>query len=166
MSGRRRSISLTWFTKNARDFPADERFGLTNQIRRAAVSISSNIAGGTSRLSQTDFARFIEIATGSAFEVVSQAFVGRRRGFLDETDFNLCSPQRMKSGGCSADCENRLFLPSPALAEQTIDYPLPTVRGVRRNRARAGSPADSLPGSRERQVTAQSCWRDAEWPAR
>ena len=45
-----------------RNYPTDERFGLTNQMRRAAVSISSNIAEGTSRMSQTDFARFIEIA--------------------------------------------------------------------------------------------------------
>src|ERR1041385_3826303 len=58
-----------------RAFPADERFGLTNQMRRAAVSISSNIAEGTSRMSQADFARFVEIATGSVFEVVSQSFV-------------------------------------------------------------------------------------------
>ena len=70
-----------------RGFPADERFGLTNQMRRAAVSVSSNIAEGTSRISQTDFARFIEIATGSVFEVVSQSFVGRRQGFLIEEGF-------------------------------------------------------------------------------
>jgi four helix bundle protein len=70
-----------------RGFPPDERFGLTNQMRRAAVSISSNIAEGCSRSSRTDFARFIEIATCSVFEVVSQSFVGRRQGFLDETHF-------------------------------------------------------------------------------
>jgi four helix bundle protein len=70
-----------------RNFPTDERFGLTNQMRRAAVSISSNIAEGTSRMSQTDFARFIEIAMGSVFEVVSQSFIGRRRGFLAEEGF-------------------------------------------------------------------------------
>ncbi len=73
--------------KRTRNFPPDERFGLTNQMRRAAVSISSNIAEGTSRMSQTDFARFIEIATGSVFEVVSQSFVGRRQGFLSEESF-------------------------------------------------------------------------------
>ena len=70
-----------------RNFPADERFGLTNQMRRAAVSISSNIAEGTSRMSQTDFRRFVEIATGSVFEVISQAFVGRRQGFLADEAF-------------------------------------------------------------------------------
>ena len=47
-----------------RAFPNDERFGLTNQMRRAAVSISSNIAEGTSRSSRTDYARFVEIAAG------------------------------------------------------------------------------------------------------
>jgi four helix bundle protein len=72
---------------HTRHFPADERFGLTNQMRRAAVSISSNIAEGTSRMSQTDFARFLEIATGSVFEVVSQSFIGRRQGFLAEEAF-------------------------------------------------------------------------------
>ncbi len=68
-------------------FPSDERFGLTNQLRRAAVSISSNLAEGSSRHSRADYARFTEIATGSLFEVVSQAFIARRRGFLNEATF-------------------------------------------------------------------------------
>jgi four helix bundle protein len=62
-----------------RPFPADERFGLTNQMRRAAVSISSNLAEGSSRSSRTDFARFVEISAGSLFEVISQAFVAKRQ---------------------------------------------------------------------------------------
>lgn len=70
-----------------RTFPSEERFGLTNQMRRAAVSISSNIAEGCSRGSKIDFGRFIEIATGSVFEVVSQAFISRREGFLNEAQF-------------------------------------------------------------------------------
>jgi four helix bundle protein len=70
-----------------RAFPADERFGLTNQMRRAAVSIASNIAEGSARTSRTDNARFLEIATGSLFEVVSQSFIGRRQGFLSGADF-------------------------------------------------------------------------------
>lgn len=70
-----------------RNFPVDERFGLTNQMRRAAVSVSSNIAEGAARNSKNDDARFLEIATGSLFEVVSQSFIGRRQGFLAEADF-------------------------------------------------------------------------------
>lgn len=73
--------------RSTRSFPDDERFGLTSQMRRAAVSVSSNIAEGSSRFSKTDFARFLEIATGSVFEVVSQSFVSRREGFLKEDDF-------------------------------------------------------------------------------
>ena len=72
-----------------RKFPNEERFGLTNQMRRAAVSISSNIAEGSSRMSQIDFARFIEIGTGSVFEVVSQAFIAKRQGFLTEEAFHF-----------------------------------------------------------------------------
>ena len=71
-----------------RGFPADERFGLTNQMRRAAVSISSNIAEGSARISRKDFARFVEIATGSLYEVISQSHVGRNHGFLSSDDFN------------------------------------------------------------------------------
>ena len=67
-----------------RSFPDAERFGLTSQMRRAAVSISSNIAEGTSRSSDADFAQFVEIAYGSLMEVVSQALLAQRLSFLDE----------------------------------------------------------------------------------
>lgn len=70
-----------------RQFPSEERFGLTNQMRRAAVSISSNIAEGCSRSSRTDYMRFVEIATGSVCEVVSQATIGRNQGFLPEKGY-------------------------------------------------------------------------------
>ncbi|MEO5715588.1 MAG: four helix bundle protein [Luteolibacter sp.] len=70
-----------------RDFPSDERFGLTNQMRRAAVSISSNIAEGSARNSKKDFARFVEIATGSLFEVVSQSFISWNQGMLSPEEF-------------------------------------------------------------------------------
>jgi len=70
-----------------RSFPVDERFGLTNQMRRSVVSVSSNIAEGSSRSSKTDFGRFIEIGTGSVFELVSQSFIARRQDFLSEENF-------------------------------------------------------------------------------
>jgi four helix bundle protein len=63
-------------------FPDSERYGLTSQMRRASVSVSSNLAEGSSRHSDTDFARMVEIATGSLFEVVSQAEIAKRRRFL------------------------------------------------------------------------------------
>src|SRR3954465_5003547 len=92
---------LVYFLTRA--FPGDERFGLTNQMRRAAVSISSNIAEGSSRSSKTDFARFIEISTGSLFEVVSQGFIAKRQGFLQDEQFQILysaaeEQSRMQSG--------------------------------------------------------------------
>jgi len=75
-----------------KSFPADERFGLTNQMRRAAVSVSSNIAEGCSRGSKADFSRFIEIATGSTFELVSQARIAREQSLLSaENHDRLCT---------------------------------------------------------------------------
>ena len=53
-------------------FPAEEKFGLTNQLRRAAVSVASNIAEGSSRNSLKDHIRFIEVAYGSLMEVYTQ----------------------------------------------------------------------------------------------
>ena len=69
-----------------RHFPDEERFGLTSQMRRAAVSISSNIAEGSSRSSRADHIRFLEIAAGSLFEVVSQAAIAKRQGLISEQE--------------------------------------------------------------------------------
>ena len=81
-----------------RRFPDQEKFGLTNQMRRAAVSVSSNLAEGSSRSSRADFARFVEIATGSLFEVVSQSFIGRKQGFLSDEEFNRLYTAAEKQG--------------------------------------------------------------------
>ncbi len=75
------------FYSITRHFPSDERFGLTNQMRRAAVSVSSNIAEGSARVSRKDFARFIEIASGSLYEVVSQSYISRSQGLLTDDQF-------------------------------------------------------------------------------
>lgn len=63
-------------------FPVEERYGLVQQMRRAAVSVPSNIAEGCSRESQADFARFLEIAIGSAMELRCQLMIASRLGYL------------------------------------------------------------------------------------
>ena len=70
-----------------KSFPQDEQFGLTSQLRRAAVSISSNIAEGSARSSATDFCRFIEIAYGSLMETISQAKIASRQKYVDSNNF-------------------------------------------------------------------------------
>jgi four helix bundle protein len=56
-------------------FPNEHKFGLANQITRAAISIPSNIAEGSSRNSEKDYKRFLEISLGSAFELESQLMI-------------------------------------------------------------------------------------------
>lgn len=67
------------------NWPAYEQYGLTNQLRRAAVSIPSNIAEGHGRKSAGDFARFVDIAYGSLSEVETQVLIAQRIGYLSET---------------------------------------------------------------------------------
>ena len=67
-------------------FPREEIYGLTSQIRGAATSISANIAEGCCRGSETDFARFLYIAMGSASELECHVLLARDLGFLSQAD--------------------------------------------------------------------------------
>ena len=66
----------------SKEFPSDERFGLTRQIRRAAVSVPSNIAEGQDRDSTKEFIHHLSIAYGSLMEVETQILIGQDLGYL------------------------------------------------------------------------------------
>ncbi len=68
-------------------FPVDEKFGLTSQIRRAAVSIPSNIAEGCGRQTEKELKRFLDIALGSACEVETQIFLSNDLDFISNEKF-------------------------------------------------------------------------------
>ena len=69
-----------------KQFPAEEKYGLTSQVTRAAVSISANIAEGSSRNSDKDYARFLQIALGSAFEVQTYLVIAKEMNLAKIND--------------------------------------------------------------------------------
>lgn len=69
-------------------FPSDERRGLTDQMRRASVSIVSNIAEGYGRLSDGDLLRFLKISLGSAYELDTQVDLSKYLSYIDEATYN------------------------------------------------------------------------------
>lgn len=71
----------------AKSFPKDELFGLTAQIRRAAVSVASNIVEGCARHTEADYLHFLDMAHGSAHELEYQLSLAHRLGYLPSTEY-------------------------------------------------------------------------------
>lgn len=65
-------------------FPREEKFGISSQITRAAISIPSNVAEGSSRSSEKDYNRFLEISLGSTYELETQLLISQAVNFGDE----------------------------------------------------------------------------------
>lgn len=74
--------------QETRNFPSYEKYGLASQLQRAAVSISSNIAEGAAKSSDIDFARFLDMALGSSYEVESQLLIAKNIGYFNEDIFS------------------------------------------------------------------------------
>lgn len=70
-------------------FPKNEEFGLKSQLRRCSVSVASNIAEGSSRSSNKDFNRFLEISLGSLFELQTQIIIASNRNYFDVETLNI-----------------------------------------------------------------------------
>ena len=74
--------------KICQHFPSQEKYALANQMERAVVSISSNISEGASRSSNSDFAHFLEISLGSAFELETQLKIALALQYLSQDEYN------------------------------------------------------------------------------
>ncbi|MCC3213646.1 four helix bundle protein [Chryseobacterium sp. X308] len=77
---------VTEIYRTTEAFPKDEIYGLTSQIRRAGVSIPSNIAEGNSRRSKPDYVQFLKISRGSCAEVETQLIISKNLKFLNENE--------------------------------------------------------------------------------
>ena len=91
-----------------RRFPDNKRFGLTSQLRRAAVGVSSNIAEGSGRSTDPDFARFVDIAYGSLMETVSQLCVSLRQDFVTREQFDAATALADEVARMLSGLRNRL----------------------------------------------------------
>ena len=87
------AIDLYNITKH---FPDAERYSLTSQIRRSAVSVPSNIAEGSGRSSSKDFENFLNYSTGSSFELETQLIIALKLGFISDSEFSKSS-ERLQS---------------------------------------------------------------------
>lgn len=72
----------------SKQFPKEEMYGLTNQMRRCAVSIPSNIAEGCGRQTSKDTIHFLHISRGSLYELETQCFLALDQKYIDEKQFN------------------------------------------------------------------------------
>ncbi|MDB5002160.1 MAG: ribosomal protein [Mucilaginibacter sp.] len=89
-----KSIQLVINTYKATStFPSEERFGLTNQIRRAVISISNNIAEGCGRFSQKDLVHFLQVSLGSTNEIENCLIISQALDFMAEEVFNNLNSQ-------------------------------------------------------------------------
>ena len=89
-----------WIYRCTADFPKSEMFGLTSQMRRAAVSVPSNISEGAGRYGPAEFRKYLYIARGSLAELETQTIIAQRVGYLDEIPFanSFRSLERLLNG--------------------------------------------------------------------
>lgn len=87
-------------------YPSEEKFGLTNQLKRDFVSIASNLAEGTSRKTNKDKAHFTTISFSSSMEVLNQLIISRELDFISKNDYILLGKKIEKSQICLMHCVN------------------------------------------------------------
>lgn len=95
--------------KYSQQFPSSEMYGLTSQLRRAAVSVSANIAEGSERQHKKEFVQFLSIARGSLAEVETYLMLAKDLGYFSEEIFAELDGQRIEVGRLLRGLYNSLF---------------------------------------------------------
>lgn len=91
-----------------RTFPSEEKFSLTSQLNRSAVSIPSNIAEGSSR-SNKEFRKYLDIALGSCFELETQIILSNKFKYISQTELNLFLEKTSKLQSMITNFKKRLL---------------------------------------------------------
>jgi four helix bundle protein len=104
---------VTEIYRRTERFPKEERYGLTSQIRRAAISIPANIAEGAGRRSQKEFVHFLSNSQGSASELETELIIANRLGYLDETTFAQLISELERIGRLITGLSRHLSRPKP-----------------------------------------------------
>lgn len=107
----------------SKTWPSDQRFSLTNQIQRAAVSVASNIVEGSSRASEREYLRFIEIAYSSSCEVEYQLSVASRLEFQSASRLRGCARILSRSLNELMKALSEARSPKPEASERSEDSP-------------------------------------------
>jgi four helix bundle protein len=106
-----RSVSFTkTICEITKKFPREEKFSLVDQLKRASVSVSSNIAEGSARDTKKDFAHFLNISRGSLFETISQLYVAKELGCIFDNDLSALQKESVEISRMLSGLRKSLFL--------------------------------------------------------
>jgi four helix bundle protein len=95
--------------KTTKNFPSEERYGITSQIQRSAVSIPSNIAEGAGRNTNNEFNHFLGITSGSSNELETQIIIANRLDYLNTESFNQITKQILDIQNMLSGLKGSLF---------------------------------------------------------
>jgi four helix bundle protein len=105
--------------RGTRGFPREEQFGLTPQLRRAAVSVASNIVEGCARSTEADYLHFLDIAFGSLREIEYQLSLAHRLGYVQPADFEPIQAHCVATSKVLAALIRSLRAPRPTAKRST-----------------------------------------------
>ncbi len=103
-----------WTYKTTTSFPTEEKFGIISQMRRAAISVASNIAEGTSRITYKDQSHFSTIAYSSTIELLNDLIISNDLGFIKDEEYiegrNIIEKQTLLIAGLRKSQQKRKFI--------------------------------------------------------